>query len=54
MSNDSNHQRVGRSFLLLARILTLQSQLGDETKRLYERFLANSILNFGPDGLINL
>jgi tetratricopeptide (TPR) repeat protein len=46
----SNHSRVGRACSLLANILTGQGQLGDETRGLYERSLANSIQIEGPDG----
>jgi hypothetical protein len=35
---------------LLARILSAQGKLGDETRGLYERSLAISIRNVGPDG----
>jgi hypothetical protein len=48
--DDTNHYRVGRACCLLANILRKQGQLGDETRGLYERFLANSILHKGPDG----
>jgi tetratricopeptide (TPR) repeat protein len=47
--NDSNHYSVGRVCCLLASILDKQGQLGNETRGLYERFLANSIRNLGPD-----
>jgi tetratricopeptide (TPR) repeat protein len=49
--NDINHYRVGRTCNLLANILRMQGQLGDETRGLYEHYLANSIQNGGPDGL---
>jgi hypothetical protein len=48
---DSNHYRVGNTCNLLANILRRQGQLGDETRGLYERCLANSIRNEGPEGL---
>jgi hypothetical protein len=47
---DSNHFTVDSSCDLLARILCEQGQLGDETRGLYERSLAISIRNKGPDG----
>jgi hypothetical protein len=49
--NDSNHHKVGRACGLLADILRGQHQLGSETRGLYERYLAISILNSGLDGL---
>jgi hypothetical protein len=48
--NNSNHQSVGRACNLLAAILRAQGKYGDETRGLYERFLAISIRNNGPDG----
>jgi hypothetical protein len=48
--NGSNHYRVGNSCNLLAGILREQGHLGDETRKLHERFLAISIQNNGPDG----
>jgi tetratricopeptide (TPR) repeat protein len=48
---DSNDQTVDVSCDLLARILSAQGKLGDETRGLYERSLAISIRNEGPDGL---
>jgi hypothetical protein len=48
---DSNHNAVELSCDLLASILNAQGKLGDETKGLYERSLAISIRNEGPDGL---
>jgi hypothetical protein len=48
--NDSNRQRVGRICCLLADILRGQDRLRDETRGLYERYLAISIRNYGPDG----
>jgi tetratricopeptide (TPR) repeat protein len=44
-SNDQN------SIILLAVILEHRGELGDETKGLYEQYLALSIRNHGPDGL---
>jgi hypothetical protein len=41
---------AGRSCNLLANILRAQVKLGDETKRLYERYLVISIRHEGPDG----
>jgi hypothetical protein len=48
--NDSNHHTVGKACNLLAGILRRQGKLGDETRRLCERYLAISIRNDGPDG----
>jgi hypothetical protein len=48
--NDDNDQRVGGDCNLLANVLRVQGQLGDETRRLYERYLAISIRGEGPDG----
>jgi hypothetical protein len=48
--NDSNNQSVGRNCNHLAAIMRAQEKYGDETKGLYERFLAISIRNTGPDG----
>jgi hypothetical protein len=48
---DSNHCTVDLSCNLLARILSAQGKFGDETRGLYERSLAISIRNEGPDGL---
>jgi hypothetical protein len=48
--HDSNHHRVGKACNLLASILMTQGQSGDETRGLFERCVAISILNFGPDG----
>jgi hypothetical protein len=45
---DSNHQSVSISCNLVANILRKQSKLGDETRVLFERFLAISIRNEGP------
>jgi hypothetical protein len=47
----SNHHRIGTSTRLLSRILLKQGKLGDETKELFERSLAISVVNEGPDGL---
>jgi tetratricopeptide (TPR) repeat protein len=47
---DSNHSTVDLSCGLLASILSVQGKLGDETRGLYERSLAISIRNEGPDG----
>jgi hypothetical protein len=47
----NDHQEVGLSGNLLANILTEQGNLGDETERLAERFLAISIRNEGRNGL---
>jgi tetratricopeptide (TPR) repeat protein len=46
----NDHYSVGISCNLVANILRRQSKLGDETRRLYDRFLAISILINGPDG----
>jgi hypothetical protein len=48
--NGSNDQIVGSRCNLLANILRTQGKLGDETRRMYERFLAISIRNSGPNG----
>jgi hypothetical protein len=50
LTNDNKDHRVGRACNLLANILSRQDQLGDETRGLYERCLAISIRNEGPDG----
>jgi hypothetical protein len=42
---------VRQSASLLCTILREQKKLGDETKRLHERCLANAMWNEGPDGL---
>jgi tetratricopeptide (TPR) repeat protein len=47
--NDSNYHSVGCSCNLLATVLNIQGKLGDETRGLYERFLAIFIRNEGPD-----
>jgi hypothetical protein len=47
---NSNHESVSISGSLLANILRIQSKLGDETRGLFERFLAISTRNQGPDG----
>jgi tetratricopeptide (TPR) repeat protein len=46
----NEHNFVGLSANLLANILRLQGRSGDETRELYECFLA-SIMNEGPDGI---
>jgi hypothetical protein len=46
----SNDHRIGRSCLLLSRILLNQGKRGDETKELLERSLAISVVNEGLDG----
>jgi tetratricopeptide (TPR) repeat protein len=48
--NDSNHYSIGRACCLLASILMVKGQLGDETRGLFERCLAIYIRDFGPDG----
>jgi tetratricopeptide (TPR) repeat protein len=48
--NDSNYHSVGRSCSLLAHVLRAQGKLGDETRGLFEHFLAISTQNQGPDG----
>jgi hypothetical protein len=48
---DSNHSTEDVSCDLLARILSTQGKLGDETRGLFERSLAISIRNKGPDGV---
>lgn len=52
LRNDSNHHSVGSNSNFLANVLIAQGKLGDETKGLYELFLANSIRNEGPDEYI--
>jgi tetratricopeptide (TPR) repeat protein len=47
---DSNYSIIDLNCGLLARILGAQGKLGDETRGLYERSLAISIRNAGPDG----
>jgi tetratricopeptide (TPR) repeat protein len=47
---DDSHHSVGQSYYLLAGILREQGKLGDETKDLFERGLAISIRNVGPEG----
>jgi hypothetical protein len=49
--NDSSYHRIGTSCTLLAKILMYQGKLGDETKELFERSLANFVVNEGLDGL---
>jgi hypothetical protein len=46
-----NHQILGYSISQLATVLTSQGDFGEETQKLHERFLANSILNQGVDGV---
>jgi tetratricopeptide (TPR) repeat protein len=46
----NDHYFVGVSAALLASILRSQGKMGDETKKLYESFLAISIKNEGLDG----
>jgi tetratricopeptide (TPR) repeat protein len=46
---DGDRVHVGMSSSLLANILEAQGKLGTETKKLYERFLAISIKNFGSE-----
>jgi tetratricopeptide (TPR) repeat protein len=50
---NSSNDYIGRACTLLAGILMAQGQLGDETRGLYERCLAITILKFGPDGSNN-
>lgn len=47
----SDHNNVGVTRDLLARILATQCKLGDETRRLLERSLAIFIRNTGKDGI---
>jgi hypothetical protein len=47
----SDHNNVGVTCDLLARILATQCKLGDDTRGLLERSLAISIRNTGKDGL---
>jgi tetratricopeptide (TPR) repeat protein len=51
LKNDSYHCTLDSSCDLLARILCAQSKFGDETRGLFERSLAISIRNEGPDGI---
>jgi tetratricopeptide (TPR) repeat protein len=46
-----NTHYVGMSCFLLAKVFLTQKRLGDETKELFERSLANFISNEGPDGM---
>jgi tetratricopeptide (TPR) repeat protein len=48
---DKDHHHVGESMSLLANILQAQGNLGDETKKLFERSLAIEFRNSGPDGI---
>lgn len=48
--NGRDHNIVGLSNILLAKILILQGNLGNETKELLERALVINIRNEGPDG----
>eukprot|EP00596_Hydrurales_sp_CCMP1899_P002728 CAMPEP_0119038100 /NCGR_PEP_ID=MMETSP1177-20130426/6807_1 /TAXON_ID=2985 /ORGANISM="Ochromonas sp, Strain CCMP1899" /LENGTH=278 /DNA_ID=CAMNT_0007000229 /DNA_START=678 /DNA_END=1514 /DNA_ORIENTATION=+ len=47
----TNNHTVGVSYLLLARVLVKQMKFGDETKELFERSVAVTIRNEGPDGV---
>lgn len=47
---DVNHQYVGITGGLLARILQAQGKFTDEVKDLFERSIAINIKHFGPDG----
>jgi hypothetical protein len=47
----NDHVNVGHSCSLLARILTAQDNLGNETMDLFERSLANNTKNYGLDGI---
>jgi hypothetical protein len=47
----NDHHLVGHSVALLAGIFRKQGNLGDEVKELFERALAISIKNEGPDGV---
>jgi tetratricopeptide (TPR) repeat protein len=49
--NGNDHPSVGTSSALLANILKRQSNLGNETKELFERSLAINMKHCGPDGL---
>jgi hypothetical protein len=44
------HPKVGRSCILLATILQKQDELGDQTKKLFERSIAIFIRDIGLDG----
>jgi tetratricopeptide (TPR) repeat protein len=46
----NDHHSVGRTCGLLANILRVQSKLGDETRGMYEYFLAICTRSQGPDG----
>jgi hypothetical protein len=48
----SNHQSVGRSCYFLTDILVAQNNLGGETRGFFELYLANTLRNWGPDGII--
>jgi hypothetical protein len=47
----NNSVRIGPSAGLIADILKSQNKLGDETRELYDCFLAGAIMNEGPDGI---
>lgn len=47
----NDHICTGHSISLLAQIMSSEGKLGDETKSMYERALANYIRNQGPDAL---
>jgi hypothetical protein len=47
----SSQNEVGLGCNLLVRILKAQGNFGDETRGLYERFLALSLRNEGPEGV---
>jgi tetratricopeptide (TPR) repeat protein len=49
--NGSNCNSVGVSSLLLAHILRVQNNLGDETKELFERTLNIFVIDEGPDSI---
>jgi hypothetical protein len=46
----NDHVEVGLSCSLLARILTSQDNMGNETMELFECSLANDTKHYGPDG----
>jgi hypothetical protein len=47
----NNSVHIGPSASLLANSLRLHGKLGDETRELYDCFLARAIMNEGPDGI---
>jgi tetratricopeptide (TPR) repeat protein len=48
--HDKNYQNIGQSCSQVANVLMAQGKLGDETRGLFEHFLAISFRNSGLDG----